>query len=129
MKTIVAMCAVSVMLFSASVCVRGQNQQVDKRDSGSSLYQACKAEIRFMGSSDDNNESDRTDSFRCIGYLQGFMDAYSQVQPQQFCAANATLGKIALVYVNYMHKNPKLMDTYRGTGVYHALKDAYPCPK
>lgn len=129
MKTTVAMGAMSVMLFSAAVGVRGQNQRIDKRDSGSTLYQACQAEIRFMGTTDDHNEFDKTDSFRCIGYLEGFVDAYSQVQPQQFCTANATFEKIALAYLNYMHRHPKLMDTYRATGVYLALKDAYPCPK
>jgi hypothetical protein len=40
----------------------------------------------------------------------------------------ASDGTLSRIYVAYMQKNPKLLDEYKGTGLFLALRDAYPCP-
>lgn len=65
---------------------------------------------------------------RCIGYVGGFADAARSVR--NFCPTIETKdGTLVRVYIAYMDKNPKLLDSLESRTLMEALSDAYPCKK
>jgi len=128
LKTIVTCCGLMILLSFAAIKAHGQMPPLSDRDKGSSLFQQCKADIRVTDSAAES-DADRYSALQCVGYLQGFTDAYALVTEPRFCLGDASFGTLARVYVKYMEDNPKYMDMHRGIGFMEALKNAYPCQK
>jgi hypothetical protein len=64
----------------------------------------------------------------CIGYIQGFVQAFELNGAMVICTEGASWGTMARVYVAYMDAHPKLMDEHKANDLAAALVDAYPCP-
>ena len=101
---------------------------VPESSRGSHLFQACESTVRFYDAGEiKGTVSDAARSNLCIGYLNGFLDALDAADVHAICIKNAMVATLARVYVVYMQKNPKLMDSQMAVGVSKAFVDAYPC--
>jgi hypothetical protein len=95
---------------------------------GSDLYSACQAVVRFTDNQQPSSESEFAKATECLSYVEGFTDGLGYaVKP--ICIGDATMGTMVRVYVLYMQNHPKLMDAPKQIGVYAALQASYPCPK
>lgn len=130
MKNITLLCGLMILLSAGAAKARSQEEALSDQDKGSSLFKACKAEVRWMDSPGGNMDPSIPLGLRCGGYLEGFIDANALASPSLFCPdRDATMGTFARVYVNYMDQHPKLMDKHRGIGMVEAMRAAYPCSK
>ena len=96
---------------------------------GSHLYGSCQAAVRMTD--DPGSQQARTElasSTYCFGYLAGYIDGLN-VLTSKACLNGASLNTVARVYVNFMQRNPALLEEAKALGVVLVLKDAYPCPK
>jgi len=98
--------------------------QNDDLARGSTLYKECQSDLKPTGTF---TEIDYSEAAYCTGYLSGFTDG---LDPKEsgICDNGVNMGTIARVYVVFMHKNPRLLDAPKSTGLFKALRDAYPCP-
>ena len=95
---------------------------------GSGLYRVCQAEVRLMDlpSLTTATQSDLLNGSYCVGYLNGYV---ANLQPvKAVCPGGAATGALVRNYVNFMEKNPDLLEQDRRLGLSLALRDAYPCP-
>ena len=95
---------------------------------GSGLYRVCQAEMRLMNlpSLTGATESDLLNGSYCVGYLNGYV---ANLQPvASACPAGTPTSSLVRTYVDYMARNPDLMDKDRRLGLGLALRDSYPCP-
>jgi hypothetical protein len=125
-NTVVICCVLALLSFAKC---RSQEPALSEQEKGSTLFENCKADLRIADSESKNSALDETGAYRCIGYAQGFADAYAMVSPARFCAEGASIGTIIRIYVNFMQQNPKYLDSYRGIGFLEAMKASYPCAK
>lgn len=63
----------------------------------------------------------------CLGYLNGFI-ANLPSTPASICTHADTVGALVRTYVDYMERNPPLLEADKRVGLRMALEDAYPCP-
>ena len=103
-----------------------QKQPIPIPQRGSTLYAACLADVRIMEKT-STIESDIAAANECADYMLGFSDALA-LTTAPICTDEPSLGTLVRIYVDYMQKHPKMMDSERRLGVYAAMLQAYPCP-
>ena len=94
---------------------------------GARLYRACQASIRMADAGAQASLVDAARGNLCVGYLSGYQDALDAAKARGLCVPNVTTEAIIRVYVAYMDKHPKLLESDMATGVHGALFEAYPC--
>ena len=110
----------------APVLALAMMQQSDP--SGGKLYVQCLAEVRLLDAPPNKQEqSDVVPAVACVAYIDGFTDGVN-LFGQHVCIGKASLGTLARVYVEYMKKNPTMMERPKNLTLTLALEDAYPCP-
>jgi hypothetical protein len=94
---------------------------------GTWLFQACQGAVRWLDAPMSNkpNGEDAENFDNCTAYIGGFLES---PDPHVCTSSESTMGTYLRVYVAYMQKNPKLLDTRRSLGLESALSEAYPCP-
>lgn len=125
----VMFCEMALLACIFEPAIHGQQEVLSEQEKGSSLFQACKANIRVVDSNVEG-EADHYYAYRCVGYLQGFMDTIPLSSKQAWprvCIGGATIGTLARVYVKFIEDNPKYLDMHRGIGFIEAMRAAYPC--
>ena len=97
---------------------------------GSRLYQACTGTVRLLDNSHEADAlTDAQNASFCIGYIGGFLDAFTFSRPPHtICARGAVMSTVARVYVAYMQKHPKELDDEMSIGLHNAVLESYPCP-
>jgi Rap1a immunity proteins len=113
------------MIHFALYLALGLQSSVDPVESGSRMYHNCQANIRVMDG-EHVTDSEIDNALICSSYIRGFIDGFGSAS-SALCLVGATSGTMSRVYVSYMQKNPKLMDSQARIGVLAALKDAYNC--
>jgi hypothetical protein len=93
--------------------------------SASYLYESCKGAIRLQDDPARGTEEDISLSDACTVYIAGFLDGVSL--SRVVCTDNPTMGTLARVYIAYMDKHPKQMESNRAQALFNALTDADPC--
>ena len=94
---------------------------------GTWLFQACQGAVRWMDAPITNKPVDDVENFdNCTAYLGGYIEG---ADPGVCPSPEATMGTFVRVYVAYMQKNPKMLDTWRTRGLEAAMRRAYPCRK
>ena len=121
----------AVLILSIGVCSGGltkaqQHENQPEKDTGSMLFNACQASVRAMDGIPANASDSSFDLF-CAGYFEGFSDV-ATLNETSLCIKSARIGTLIRVYVAYMEKNPKLLDSPKIIGVVLALKESYTCP-
>ena len=97
--------------------------------SGGKLYVQCLAEVRLIDSPPSRQEQiDFVPGVACLAYIDGFTDGVNLIK-EQICIGGADLGTLARVYVEYLKKNPTLMDQPKNLALTLALENNYPCSK
>ena len=117
------------MLVIAMVLASQVPQQPANFLKGSHLYGSCQAAVRMTDN--PNSQQARTElasSTYCFGYLAGYIDALN-VLTNKACLNGASLNTVARAYVNFMQRNPALLEEAKALGVVMALKDSFSCPK
>ena len=96
---------------------------------GSALLRTCQAEARLMDlpSLTRATRPDLIDGAYCVGFLNGFTGTLNSAK-DSICTNGASMGAVVRSYIEFMEKNPKLLDEDRRVGVRMALQDAFPCP-
>jgi len=95
---------------------------------GAHLYSSCQAAVRLAESpSSAQAKTELPTSTYCFGYLGGYVDGVNRLG-NSICVNSASMDTVALVYVAYMQRTPKLMDEERSLGVQLSLASAYSCP-
>ena len=115
-------CALALAATIAPRCLSAA--QVKGGDNGYDLYRACQDAVHFTDASSE--QPGRADY--CFGYFEGYTDV-ATVNVSSLCIGKATVGTLIRVYLAYMDKNPKMLDSFKMIGVTYALKEAYSCPK
>jgi hypothetical protein len=115
------MLAISLFAGSQPAPLPANNTQM-----GSYLLPKCKALLRSIDH-EQAQVGDGLDGIYCLGFVSGFVAGLNNDE-DKVCAVGAVPNTIARVYVAYMEKNPKLLDTTSNIGLYFALKESYPCP-
>ena len=118
------------MLASTLLLVLAGTQSADaiaELSRGSALYRVCQAEVRLMDLPDLSKatQSDLLNGAYCVGYVNGFL---SNLHPAAaVCTGGVTAGTLVRAYVEFMERNPAMMDQDRKTGLEMALTDTYHC--
>lgn len=94
---------------------------------GSTLYRDCKAAIAIIDATAKESSDASFSAGRCIGFFNGFTSVKST--DARICTSDASTGTMIRVYIFFMDRNPKLMDSPEGAGALLALREAYPCLK
>lgn len=69
-------------------------------------------------------------SWFCLGYVKGLSAGYAIAKGPEICVSEGTAPETLIrLYVQYMEKNPKLLDENLAYGVALALRENYPCHK
>ena len=100
---------------------------VAEMSKGSALYRVCQAEVRLMDLPDlrKATQSDLLNGAYCVGYLNGYL---SNLHPTAaVCTGGATTGSLVRAYVDFMAKNPGMLEQDQKIGLAMALSDAYRC--
>jgi hypothetical protein len=92
---------------------------------GSTLFQNCQADVRTMDIPDA--KQDYVAAAHCQSYIAGAMAGLYVAGYKGICADSASFGTLSRVYVAYMQKHPKLLDSHQMDGFMQAMLDAYPC--
>ena len=112
------------LLLCSSGVLSGQTGS-SKLPHGSELYHACQAAIRVMDRTP--KQGDIGSSEFCRGYFTAFYE-FNTLLKTSICMSGSTVGTTERVYVQYMEKNPKLMDEMMLFGLTDAMKANYSCP-
>lgn len=126
MKPLFAIIIFCFALFSGRAAGAQQLENHTEKDTGSSLFHACQSSVRAM----DGVHADPSDSsfdLYCAGYFEGFSDVVT-LNESSLCIKNARIGTLIRVYIAYMEKNPRYLDSPKIIGVIFALKESYACP-
>jgi len=126
MKPSFALFIIATTLCAGRFARAQQRETQPEKDTGSILFHACQASVRTMDSA-PANASDPSFDLYCAGYFEGFSDV-ATLNETSLCIKNARIGTLIRVYVAYMDKNPKLLDSPKIIGVIFALKESYTCP-
>ncbi|MGI4828062.1 MAG: Rap1a/Tai family immunity protein [Janthinobacterium lividum] len=63
----------------------------------------------------------------CFDFIGGLVQGLNTLRVS--CSpSTATLNTMVRVYLAYMERHPKALDSDRSAGGYGAMKEAYPCP-
>jgi hypothetical protein len=117
-----------LLSFVAAVLISAQGKPIPELDRGSNLYKNCQAVIRIQDAGDAAATSDYKWAMACIAYIDGFVDGLAIAGSKAVCSDGASLQTMARVYINWMERHPKYMDSEKVTGLAEAVLDAYPCP-
>ncbi|MGI4827814.1 MAG: Rap1a/Tai family immunity protein [Janthinobacterium lividum] len=106
----------------------GTADAVAELSRGSALYRVCQAEVRLMDLPNLSHatQSDLLNGAYCVGYLNGFL---SNLRPTAaVCTGGANTGTLIRAYVEFMARNPDMLNQDRRIGLARALSDTYRCP-
>lgn len=119
------LCYCASMFVPILIFVLGTGQDAGHPMTGDELVQACRASVRILNG--EGREGDTLNAHFCASFVEGFISGL-HVSDDKVCVRSednrATLVK---VYVAYMDKNPRLLDSTADVGLYLALKEGYPC--
>ena len=119
----------TLIILSATVLMapqlRPESTPFKQFKKGDALFKTCQAAIRIQDKVPV--AGDVQNGAICGAYLLGFIDALDP-RPFNICLPNPTFETIARVYVAYLEKNPKHMDSPISEVLLRSLIDAYPCP-
>ena|ERR1700733_4633792 len=117
-----------IVIVGLNARVVGQNSPaLTPNQKGDYLYHACKAVVKQM---DDGGSEPSAEWRYCAGYFDGFIESHLwyETTSKDFCFdENSSNAVLIRVYVQYMEKNPKLLDALKAVGVALTLRDNYPC--
>lgn len=102
---------------------------------GSDVAHDCKVWARWQNS-DTIPATDATEASRCIGYIQGAIDAYIFTAaknwarpPESICVPQGFKDEQAiLIVLKYLDNHPEILHLDAGGIVWTALHSAFPCP-
>ncbi len=119
---------VSALLF-ISVAAGKPDEAVREITKGSALLRSCRAEIRLMElpSISLATQPDLIDGTFCVGFVNGYTGNLSGTDAP-ICTKGANMGEVVRAYVNFMARNPDLLEQDRRVGLRHALMAKFPCP-
>jgi hypothetical protein len=123
----------SVLTLGFALLVQSASAQTSYADDvqdGSYLHKSCQAVVKMMNSSSSTEAGDAIEeSDFCLGYFKALLDMHNLQGHNGLCVNNARTGTVILVYVEYMDRNPKLMDEPMVLGAISALHYGYACHK
>lgn len=91
------------------------------------LFHSCEAALRILDPTTSHvDPRDVGTSEGCLGYLQGFSDG-GQLASWSICVGNASMTTLARVYVDYLRKNPQILEKPRSVGILLAFRQNFPC--
>ena len=94
---------------------------------GTELYQQCKNWVALNDSTRSLTIEQSYQAGQCAGYIDG-LTAGLLTQRVTCPPSSVTIGTVIRVYIVYVDAHPKVLDFAASSGVYGAMKDAYPCP-
>jgi len=77
---------------------------------------------------DGSNDVHNDQVSECLAYIGGYIDGSHVSDDHLFCMGEVTVGTTIAVYLAFMDRNPKFLDSPRALGLGLALMEAYPCP-
>lgn len=94
---------------------------------GATLLRGCQAEVRLMQLDELKQASspDLVNGSYCVGYLNGFLAGLAPAS--SVCTHEQPMAAVVQAYVDYMERNPQLLDEDKRVGLRLALQSAFPC--
>ena len=119
---------VSALLF-ISVAAGRPDEAVREITKGSALLRSCQAEIRLMElpSISQATQPDLIEGTFCVGFVNGYTGNLNGTNAP-ICTKGANMGEVVRAYVDFMIKNPTLLEEDRRVGFRQALQAKFPCP-